>query len=210
LILCRDCGAYFSHGRWISPPPGSSFGDVVRELLLGSVKVVHLSPAGKEFIPIPQAQKVQFNIKPDLEKGVVEVEGKGKVHELQIEPKHERLFIRLDVARRTCKICSLKRGGYYEAVIQIRGDVGGRELPKLRKALESLANREAKEFVAEVRLVKGGMDVYVSSLTLGRKMAAFLKKSGAHISESSKLVGQSRNGRRKYRVTILARFPRNT
>jgi NMD protein affecting ribosome stability and mRNA decay len=169
------------------------------------VKVAHLSSAGKELIPAFQASSVEFDIKPDFEKGVVVVEGKGKVHELQIKPKHERVSIDVELIPRTCRVCSLKRGGYYEAIVQIRGGV--REPHKLKEELESLATGEAKEFVVGVKMVKGGMDVYVGSVALGRKMAAFLKKSGATISESSKLVGQLKNGRRRYRVTVLARFP---
>jgi NMD protein affecting ribosome stability and mRNA decay len=174
------------------------------------VKVTHLSATYKGLVPAVQSPGVEFDIRPDLEKGVVLVEGRGRVHELQAEPKREEASIGLEVVYRTCKVCSLKRGGYHEAIVQIRGETDKRELSNLVERLESLATEEAREFVTDVKAVRGGVDVYIGSLALGRKMAAFLKKSGATISESSKLVGQSKNGKRKYRVTILARFPENT
>lgn len=168
--------------------------------------MTRLSSAGEELIPAVQSSDVEFDIRPDLEKSVVWVEGKGKIHELQTEPKHEKTSVGLEVEYRTCKFCSLKRGGYHEAIVQIRGDFDDCELSEFRGALESLATEEGKDFVTGVEMVKGGMNVYVGSLALGRKMAAFLKRSGATIDESSKLVGQSKNGKRRYRVTILAKF----
>jgi NMD protein affecting ribosome stability and mRNA decay len=179
--------------------------NIVRELVLQSVKITHLSSTGKELIPATQAFDIEFHIRPDLEKGTVLVGGKGKVHELQAEPKYEEASIKLETVYRTCQICSLKRSGYHEAIVQIRGTIDKHELSKLGKKLESLATKT--EFVTDVKMVKGGMDLYVGSLTLGRRMAQVLRKSGAAVGESSKLVGQSKNGRRKYRVTILARFP---
>jgi len=105
----------------------------------------------------------------------------------------------------------LKRAKHHEAILQLRGELSREMLSNLRKVLEAIAEqatkKEPKDFIADVKLLHGGLDIYVSSMSLAKKMAAMLKaKFGASISESTKLIGQTHDGRKKYRVSILAKF----
>ncbi|TEU14968.1 MAG: hypothetical protein E3I12_01010, partial [Hadesarchaea archaeon] len=53
-----------------------------------------------------------------------------------------------------------------------------------------------------------GFDLYVNPASLARRMASMLKSwFRAEIKESAKLVGQTRDGRKKFRFSILARLP---
>lgn len=211
IVMCKNCSAYFSSGRWNTVSPDSSIAEVVEEIVANSVKVNRILATGAERIAASQAGDVKIETRLDLKKGVAEVLGKGKVHELQVKPKSESLTIPLEVNHRTCNVCSLIHGGYHEAILQIRSDMRGRELSKLKVKLEDLAaeemKKEAKGFITNIEFVRGGFDIYLGSLALGRKLAAHLKRLGASIGESSKLIGQTKEGKRKYRVTILARFP---
>ncbi len=154
---------------------------------------------------------MEIEIRPVLNAGRVEVFARGKVHELQKRPMEETVSIKLIIDHRKCDVCALKRGSYYEAIFQLRGDDRGSEFSNVREELEGLAaeesSRDPKSFITYFKVVRGGVDYYVSSLALGRKMSALLKKRGVRAKESSKLVGQTKEGKRKYRVTILARLP---
>jgi NMD protein affecting ribosome stability and mRNA decay len=67
--------------------------------------------------------------------------------------------IRLKVEHQTCQLCYRKRSGYYEAVVQIRG-----ESAQVSKALERLEHYLGKHgaFIAKIENVKHGVDVYAS------------------------------------------------
>jgi nonsense-mediated mRNA decay protein 3 len=209
VVLCKNCDSYSSNGVWSQTTADSSLDEIVRDLTLQSLKVNRVIGTERLVIPAAQAGFVKFKIEPDVKRGIVDVKAEGKVHELQVKPLHENIQIKLNIAYRSCKTCSLKSGGYYAAILQVRGQIEKRELSKLQGLLGSLTSPGVPEdFMTDVKTVTGGIDVYVGSFGLGRKMSAFLKKLGAEISESSKLVGQSKDGKRKYRVTILARLPK--
>lgn len=120
-------------------------------------------------------------------------------------------MVRFKLRNMTCKACSLKRARHYEAILQVRGELTNEVLSRITKNLEGLAKeasaRDPNDFIADVEDQKGGLDFHVSTLSLARKMASHLKsKFGASLSESAKLIGQTRDGRKKYRVSISAKI----
>ena len=119
----------------------------------------------------------------------------------------EKRTVKLDVDYRTCDVCSLKRADYHEAVVQIRGHYN---LKNLERKVQQLALEEEKraprDFLVKILPAKNGIDVYVSSAKLGKKIVSLLRQEGAEVLESRKLIGQTRDGRKKYKFTYVARF----
>lgn len=114
-----------------------------------------------------------------------------------------------------CKRCSRVLGSYYESILQIRS--ASKELtPELQEeSLAMVENSVARQaatnrslFITKMELVIGGVDVFLSSISLGKSLARELSDAFcAETKESPKLVGQTRDGQDMYRLTYLVRLP---
>lgn len=211
VVVCKRCGAYMLGRRWRVPLSGRSVENAVRETALDSTRVIRMTESGTQLLRPQEAQEVEITIEPNLKAGLVKVRALGKAHELQAKPKLEEATLKLNITYKTCDICGLKRARYHEAILQVRGELSRDELQKVKGAIEGLASAsgERGDFIAEVQQQRGGLDIYVSSVGLARRLASLLKeKFGASISESAKLIGQTRDGRQKFKVTIIARLGR--
>jgi len=210
VVLCKRCGAVRIGRQWQLQSSGASVEDAVRQAVLHVVRVTRDTEAGRKFLR-PEEAGVQVEVNPRLKEGLVDVRASGRVHHLQVNPKVEEATLKLNLKYTTCNLCSLKRARHYEAILQLR-DFPSRETRlRVQEEMERLAAQSSKvkpgNFIAEVKEHHGGLDFYLSSVSLARMMAARLKESfGATTVESAKLIGQTKNGRRKYRVSILARF----
>jgi len=114
-----------------------------------------------------------------------------------------------------CKRCSRQLGNYYEAILQIRA--GSKDIPQrvmleaLRRVenlvgTQSLSNRHA--FITKAEEVQGGIDIYLSSISLGKSAAKDISDTYcAETKEAAKLVGVTEEGQEMYRVTYLVRLP---
>jgi nonsense-mediated mRNA decay protein 3 len=113
-----------------------------------------------------------------------------------------------------CKRCSRQLGNYYESIVQIRA---GKDTPQkmLREALNrvenlvdshSVTNRQL--FISKEEEVQGGIDVYLSSISLGKAVTKDLSDAYfAETKEAFKLVGQKEDGQNMYRINYLVRLP---
>ncbi len=100
-----------------------------------------------------------------------------------------------------CDDC-MRREASHNAIIQIRGA----PLEKFKPVVEMHLARNAGKGVVENFFEKNG-NFYFSSKTTARRIAGDLKKMGAEIKETSKLVTYDRQGSRPLmRLTISARF----
>lgn len=115
-----------------------------------------------------------------------------------------------------CDDCSRRKGGYYEAVLQLRVDGEGLDedvTAELERIMHDLQVKDSRAFVSDFKTVKKGVDIYVGSMGAARKAAkALADKFGGEIKESPKLVGRSRDGKDLYRVSIslrLSKFKRD-
>lgn len=96
-----------------------------------------------------------------------------------------------------CPECSKESGGYYEAIIQLRGEQEKAE--RLKNKLEKLL--ENKTFISKVVEDKNGLDVYVGSR---RAVGETLAELDIRSTVSRKLFG-IREGKRIYRTTYCVR-----
>ncbi|MBR6910248.1 MAG: hypothetical protein IKN41_00130 [Candidatus Methanomethylophilaceae archaeon] len=120
------------------------------------------------------------------------------------------------IKNNVCKRCSRQLGSYYEAILQIRtGAKGGLTADQREKSLafteEYVARAAATNkslFITKMEIVTGGVDVYLSSISLGKNLAKeFSEVYCAETKESPKLVGQTTDGQDMYRLTYLVRLP---
>jgi NMD protein affecting ribosome stability and mRNA decay len=97
-----------------------------------------------------------------------------------------------------CTDCSRRSGGYFEAIIQLRGSA-----EKTAKARDALVARiEERSFVSKVEQLREGVDVYAGS----RKAALeALREMRLKHGTSAKLFGV-KDGRRVYRFTYCVRL----
>ena len=201
VVLCPQCGARFVRGRW-SGAGGSS---VLSTDDLTPFLVVH---------PEAGVRSVRWEERA-RSAGLREVDGLARVRFRGLErevPVH--LLVR--VIARTCTDCGRRSGGYYTAVLQLRGAPAPRtRRPKeLREHLAGLWERLWGECRSDWRAAFGwqeelpeGWDVYFTDTLAARAVARLAKQRfGAKLLESASLFGR-KNGQDVYRVTFCLRFP---
>lgn len=212
VTICGRCGAYLLGKRWHEAGEGDAIANAIRATVLSNLKVAHLSDAGTKFFHPREAPELELWVEPKLAEREINVRAKGKVHELQVEPQFDEARIKFMLKRSTCDVCGLKSARHYEAILQVRGKPMKEKSSKIKKILQQLAmnasKRERSAFIAKVEERREGFDLYVNPVSLAKQMASMLKlEFGAKIKESSKLIGQTRDGRRKFRFSILVRLP---
>jgi len=78
----------------------------------------------------------------------------------------------------------------------------------LERCAAEVRKQDRAAFIAKIEEKRGGLDLYVNPAGLARRMASLLKsKFGAEVSESAKLIGMDRGGRRKFKISVLVRLP---
>jgi nonsense-mediated mRNA decay protein 3 len=116
----------------------------------------------------------------------------------------------------TCDVCSRLAGGYYEAIIQLRGDSRLLEegeiaqyTEKIQNLLEQIRERGNRlAFIAKTVRLKEGVDFYLGSNKAARQICQkIVEAHAATFTQSPKLVGR-RDGVDVHRVTYSLRLPR--
>ena len=215
--MCKRCGAYMIGGRWQEPvDERSAAQEAAKVAVLSALRVAKFTDAGIEFVLPDEAEGVdlKFEVKPAAREVLVKVHASAKVHEAQSKPMVDDAQVIVVVKPKTCEVCSLMHAGYYEAILQVRGEkkIPADKLEKIERALMSNADKLMKDnrkiFISKVEKKPEGLDFYLSSLSLARNMAEILKSNfQAKVVETAKLIGQDRGGKRKFRVSVLARLP---
>lgn len=216
MKICRFCGGYFIGNSFydIERNPASEYLEAGKELVLEEIEVLQEGPTGLRFEGLDEAEGVDVSLKAEYKNSntiKVDFEVFAKHLDKQNPPTQEGQT-KIKIKETTCEICQKKESGYYEAILQIRGQ---NQIPenkitkiyhKLREKFSKNQNRQ--EFVTKIKEKHGGIDLYTSSAKLAKNLAQLLKKEyGAKIDESAKLIGQTKEGKEKYRVTVIARLP---
>jgi nonsense-mediated mRNA decay protein 3 len=106
--------------------------------------------------------------------------------------------VRLEIKKTICQQCSRISGGYYEAIIQLRGDP-----LKVRGHAEMLMKRLArKTFIAKEEEKDAGLDIYVGS---SKAVVEVVTALSLKTLITKKLIGRD-EGKRLYRTTFLIRL----
>ncbi len=97
-----------------------------------------------------------------------------------------------------CPECSRMSGGYYEGIIQLRGNE-----KKIQKLAELLIEKLSKRtFIAKSEEKEEGLDIYVGKSRAVVEVMVLLKEKTFI---TKKLIGRSQ-GKRLYRTTFLLRL----
>lgn len=106
---------------------------------------------------------------------------------------------RIIILKDLCKNCSRMASGYFEAIVQLRGDKERieRTVVKLGKKLEANDTK-----IVKIEQLKEGLDVYIFSTFITGKVLRLL---GLTFSISKKLAGRLK-GKNVYRTTFLVRL----
>lgn len=135
-----------------------------------------------------------YNVKVVMEENI-NGERIRQVKEVQLVPE-----------KKQCRKCSRFHGGYFEAILQIRGDVTENIFGEMMEFAGRKTSEDRSNFVSNVEEIHGGYDVYVSSMNMLRSILQFLKERLKVEEEWSKeLVGQ-KEGQEVYRTVVSARI----
>ena len=218
VSICNKCKAYLVNNRWHEPNNmESALEEAARAAVLSELRFAQLTPAGMRYLRQHEVRGLELRVEPKPIAGevVVDVNARGKVHELQVSPQVEHVIITVKPRWTTCDVCGLISAGHHEAILQVRGkemSAGARREIKLmleRCAVE-VRKQDRAAFIAKIEEKRGGLDLYVNPTGLARRMASLLKdKFDAEISETAKLIGMDRDrgGKRKFKISVLARLP---
>lgn len=199
LHVCANCLEYDYGGRWVRRDPTVAIQDCAADALMAvrGAQVVGISTSVEEQDP------KTFVVTVHAECDVMGYPAEGEASTI------------VRVKNTVCRRCSRQLGSYYESILQIR-TVSGKLSEEMREATlamtENSVNRQAANnrqiFITKMELVTGGVDVYLSSIALGKSLAKELSDAFcAETKESPKLVGQTTDGQDMYRLTYLVRLP---
>jgi len=126
------------------------------------------------------------------------------------------LSFEVRIEHTTCPDCSRRSGGFYTAIIQLRGPEGRRRMKPsvLREALRvrwdaaiPLSRTEWRQALSWFEPLKEGWDFYLTDTESARSLARWMRgRLGATLTESPSLWGR-KDGREVYRVTFCLRLP---
>jgi nonsense-mediated mRNA decay protein 3 len=200
-VECAHCHRLSSGSSWrtTTHDPDQRLEEIVRELIELDGRLTH----------------VALGVQPHWEDKKNATATVTLDAQLQGVPLHRESTARLRYKTGACVDCSREMGGYFEAIIQIRGATGSDlsiHLPDIEHWLftriQALkAEDRPNAFVTKVERSKHGHDYYMGNHELARQLSTELaERYGAETDESTSLVTR-KDGRDVFRWTHLVRLP---
>jgi len=182
LRTCAKCGrAHFKDWETYSL-------NAVRKLVLSKLRTPYKLADAKIMIEEKKEQREKFlAVHLDLE---FDVDGNKISRKAQV-------LLRLE--KEQCLSCSRISGGYFEAIVQVRGDAA--KAAKMEKKIAELIEKEAG-VITKIEEHPEGRDLYVSSKQAAHKA---LNELRLHVKASGKLAGKNREGKTLFRTTYCVR-----
>jgi nonsense-mediated mRNA decay protein 3 len=172
IILC-DCGSILIKGKW---KKFSNIEKALEYLVKSNIKSEH------------KITKLDIKTKILDSKVAIKITAYGRIQGYK-KTKVEIKDIVTKLDRRLCTECIRKRGGYYEALLQVR--VSNQD--EIMKIIEKYTND-----ISNIKPIHGGIDIFFMRKGTARKVSRILKKIGYKIKTSYKLMGM-KNGKKIYR-----------
>lgn len=196
--VCRGCLKYFKKGRW-NTSDGSSE-EVLKTACFYVIKESLSIEMENPQVDIQVGEPIKISNKAYRVKCIIkasgEVSGLSCGDEMDVDVK---------VTLELCNDCSRRAGGYYEAVLQLRGRAGT-VAPDLDEYLDTLKS-EQRASITRLKKLKKGVDLYFASTQTCRKSAkTLIEKYGGSLKESAHLQGVSKSGKTVYRVAMSLRL----
>ncbi len=198
IVVCPVCSAYFYANRW---NPG--LGDVEETIEWLAERLIE-----QKLKPISPADEVTLS---DLEirktkggkyEAIITYTAVVKGHEVT-----QSKVIKLRVDKRPCPKCLRKSGKDYDATIQIRSE-DRLTMDDMEAVGEVLMKYNLADELVEVIEKREGVDLLIDSKEFARRLSkALYHQLGAKLINSQSVVGQTRSGRIRTRLTISVRLP---
>jgi NMD protein affecting ribosome stability and mRNA decay len=207
--ICSNCLSYSKKEKWIKPEVQDIY-----KVIQGAIYNFILEPSFKD-------QEIEFQVRFD--ESSFEYTSKNLISHLDViikgtlatnpKIKHSQK-VKVNIKYNLCKNCQkLKMGGYI-SILQIRVsdekqfDVIQESLMKIQKYVESLFNKDKRQFISKMTDQKYGVDLYLSTNDLLNYLISFLRgKYHFLLKRTKKLVGRdSQKGKNVYRQKALVKF----
>lgn len=176
LKHCNKCASAYVSGKWHNY---EQIEDAIAELVAKSVK------GNLEEIERESGDVLVL----DLDVIMASKEGYSAV----VSIKHGKFFLEkkteVAIKKATCPPCSRLFGGYFEAVLQIRGNFDPKIVEKIEKTVQGF--RDTNAFITKILRVRGGVDIYLGSKKSAEKIVRSFKGK-AEIKKSSQLISLDR------------------
>ncbi|MDY6771083.1 MAG: 60S ribosomal export protein NMD3 [Candidatus Nanohaloarchaea archaeon] len=204
--LCRDC--YSEHATFVDLPDEIRFDQCS---VCGNYKVENV---WKEF---ESDEKLIYDLLRKHEKESIEMsasfrkQGEKYVVNVLMEKQESGEIVQqtqevvLKPQKTQCKKCSRFHGGYFEAIVQLRGNVSEAMFGRVMDHAADKTNEDRSDFVSNVEERDGGYDVYVSSNTMAEAILDFIDERFELEQERSKELVGEQEGQKVYRTVISAR-----
>ncbi|XGI83261.1 60S ribosomal export protein NMD3 [Halorutilales archaeon Cl-col2-1] len=202
LRVCSVCGSYVDDGDWTSEEDDvSEEHELAVERLQDSLRA-HVEAES------PRVDLRAERVDPDVYHIYVSFTADVRGY-----PVHDDFKTTVNVSRETCPTCARISGGYYESIVQIRGEnrlPTDDELHTAKEIAYGIAGDDLDDrdtFVTDVKDVDDGIDIYLSTNKAGLQTARrVIEEFGGTYSDSATLVGE-KDGDELYRVTYSVRLP---
>ncbi len=197
--VCRGCLRYFKKGRWNHA--GDTLEEVLKKACLYALKESLYVEMENPKVDIQVEEPVKASNKVYHVKCTARAS--GEVSGIKCADEAET---NVKVTLELCNDCSRRAGGYYEAVLQLRGGTDA-VTSKVDELLSTLS-REQRASVTRMTKLKEGTDLYFASTQVCRKGAkTLMDKYGGSLKESAHLQGVNKSGKSVYRVAMSLRLP---
>jgi len=188
IEICKRCGKMRLKGEWI--PYKDKFARIWPVRKLSNFRY---NKNKIEEYAVSKCRGDFADAKYDIESGKITfIIKKG---ETEVEVERQLPFKKIITI---CPECSRIAGGYYEAIIQLRGDP--KKIAKYSKTIIRVL--KTKTFITKTEEKHGGIDIFVGSTKAVLEVCGML---GLHAIITKKLMGR-REGKRYYRTTFSIRF----
>jgi nonsense-mediated mRNA decay protein 3 len=196
--VCANCGDVGYGEVWVTKPVPEAIDDAAA----GSLEIIKEARAVSLEVSSMEQEPYTFFVTVDA---ALDINGVAA---------EDSAFTLVRLKNTVCKRCSRQLGNYYEAILQIRApkDTPQRILREAQNRVENLVDTQSvtnrQLFITKAEEVQGGIDIYLSSISLGKAATKDLSDTFcAETKEAAKLVGLTEEGQEMYRVTYLVRLP---
>ncbi|MHA1605619.1 MAG: 60S ribosomal export protein NMD3 [Candidatus Freyarchaeota archaeon] len=201
--FCPQCFSYKLTKRWVQTNCTNET-DFLEQLLKNVLPRFIKHAPGIELIIEPQITEVELKHKIEVPVSIT-----IKKENLTL---NERVTVTITLEPSLCGLCTRKRRGDYESILQfrsLRGRVSEEERQQIYDIIERVlqAEKHKDDYIPQIKEKKQGFDVYVSTTKLAKNIAASVKElMGANLQESFKLSGM-KNGKKQGKISISVRLP---
>ena len=164
LRVCTNCGEYEFGDRWLRREKIVAVQDAAADALAVIRDAVPVSVSTQAVEQDPHVYSVTVRTTCDV---------------MGYEAEDEATTI-VRIKNTVCRRCSRQLGSYYEAILQIRTGSGRLSEEDREETLAMVENSVARQaatnrslFITKMELVTGGVDVYLSSMSLGKSLASW-------------------------------------